>query len=412
MFPHPVILLALATLGTPAAAQTGAQTTAAASPDGMRWAGPVPTLQLGGGDFTLRPTLRLDADAGSFLGQDEPGGYRSGVNLRRGRLGVSGTVLRDFSYVLTWEFGGSSPNDYNNFYEGQVAYTGLPGTTLRIGAFTPQHMPDYAIASFDLPFLERAAISNIVAALASGDTRLAAGAEGNGALGNEGARWNASGYVTGGVGSTPHDERQRGLAGRAVVLAVDRPGLQFQLGADAAAQFHPGTSPGPESIRLRDYPEIRVDSRRFLDSGALRAGSAWAAGPELSARLGPVYLEAAWQQVRVDTATAGDARFQGWYVQGMVPVLGEPRQRVNATGTWRRPTAKDWPGAVELAARYSTVDLRDAGQGSRQSVATFGVNWYPTERLRLAAQYENGTTALIGRNRDFQVIGLRAAFNL
>ena len=402
------LALGLFLLATPAMAQD-----AQPRPDGLHWNGPVPTLQLAEGNFTIRPTLRLDADAGSFFDQDNPGGYRSGVNLRRGRLGLGGTFLRDFGYAFTWELGGSNPNDYGNFYEGQIFYTGFRDTTLRIGAFTPQHLPDYAGSSFDLPFLERAAISNIVASLASGDTREAVGIETGGAIGDAGARWNVAAYATGGVGSTPHDDRQRGFVARAVLLAADRLGFQLQLGGDLAVQFHPGTNPGPESIRLRDYPELRVDSRRFLDSGSIRADGAWAAGPEFSARLGPVYLEAVWQHVSVD-ATAGENRdFDGWYAQALVPVLGKPRERSRDTATWRRPSGDGPLGALELGARYSSVELRDGGQGSRQDILTLGVNWYPTSRLRFAVQYENGHTDLAGRpNRGFQAVGQRAAFNL
>lgn len=420
MLSRPGLLLAcLALAAVPArgGATAGESNQAGGSPDGLRWDGPEPTLQLGDGAFTLRPTLRLDADAGSFFGQDQPGGFRSGVNMRRARLGAQGTLLRDFSYAFTWEFGGSSPNDYSELYEAQIAYTALPGATIRAGAFQLQHLPDYAGSSFDLPFLERAAISNVVASLASGSTRLAAGIEGNGAIGTTGARWNASGYATGGVASTPDDERQRGLAGRAVVLAVDSPAWQLQFGIDAAAQFHPGAGPGPETVRLRDYPELRVDSRRFLDSGTVRADGAWAAGPELSARFGPLYVEGLWQRVAVDAVSGPDPRHEGWYVQALYPLSGPPRQRSESSATWKRPKAEGPLGSLELGARYSTVDLREGSRGARQSIWTVALNWYPTDRLRLAAQYQNGTTALSGsgggpENRNFQAIGLRAAFNL
>ncbi|WP_458095304.1 OprO/OprP family phosphate-selective porin [Roseomonas sp. WA12] len=406
---HPVAL-ALLLLATPALAQEPARQP---RPDGLSWNGPIPTLQLADGNFTIRPTLRFDADAGSFFGQDNPGGYRSGVNLRRGRLGLGGTFLQDFGYAFTWELGGSAPNDYGNFYEGQIFYTGIRNTTLRIGAFTPQHLPEYAGASFDLPFLERSTITNVAASLAAGDTREAVGFETNGAIGDAGARFNISGYATGGVASTPHDDRQRGLVGRAVLLAADRPGFQLQIGGDVAAQFHPGTNPGPESIRLRDYPELRVDTRRFLDSGSIRADSAWAAGPELSARVGPVYVEAVWQHVHINATTGADREYDGWYAQALVPLLGKPRERSRDTATWRRPSGDGPLGAIELGARYSSTDLREAGQGSRQDILTVGVNWYPTSRLRFAAQYENGHTDLPGRpNRDFQAVGLRAAFTL
>jgi len=402
----PRLLLGLLLLAPPALAQDPPA-------DGLRMQGPVPTLRLADGDFTLRPTARLDADAGSFFGQEEPGGYRSGVNLRRARLGVSGTAWRDVTFAVTWEFGGQNPNDYSNFYEAQLAYTGFEGVALRVGAFTPQHLPDYAGSSFDLPFLERSAIANVAASLASGDSRLAAGAETNGALGGGGARYNTSFYVTAGVGSAPHDEGQRGLIGRAVVLAVDRPGLQLQLGGDGAVQFHPGAGAGPESVRLDDYPELRVDGRRFLDSGAIPAGKAWATGPEAAARIGPILVEGLWQTVGVDADAGPARRYEGWSVSALVPLLGEPRQRVRDTGTWRRPSGDGPLGAVELGLRYSTVDLRDGSRGARQDIWTAGVNWYPTGRLRLAAQYENGRTALPGgADRDFQAIGLRASFNL
>nr|WP_277614044.1 porin [Roseomonas rosea] len=372
-------------------------------PDGVEWRGAMPSLRLADGAFTLTPTLRLDADAGSFFGQDRAGGYRSGVNLRRGRLGMEGQLAPGWTYSVVWEFGGPSPNDYGELYEAQVAYTGLGWGTIRLGAFQPQHLPEYAGSSFDLPFLERAAISNIAASLASGSARMAAGLEARG------ERWNASAYVTGGDATTPHDHRQRGVAGRAVALL---PGLDVQLGLNAAAQFHPGTSPGPESIRLRDYPELRVDSRRFLDSGTIGADSAWAAGPELAGRLGPLYVEALWQRVEVDATAGGTRRFEGWYAEAALPLVGNPRERSAETGSWKRPKGEDGPGALELAARYSTADLRADSRGARQDVWTLGLTWFPTESVRLGIQYENGRIRRGGDDRDFQAIGLRVALNL
>jgi len=375
--------------------------------------GPLPTLRLGEDAFTLTPTLRLDADAGAFLGQNRPDGYRSGVNLRRGRLGVEGEFAGDFEYSVIWEFGGSTPNDYSELYEAQIAYTGLGWGTIRVGAFQLQHLPEYAGSSFDLLFLERSAISNLVAGLASGSARYAAGLEAKGTFGGEASRWNASAYATGGEAGTPNDDRQRGVAGRAVVTL---PGTGLQIGVNGSAQFHPGTNPGPQSIRLQDYPEIRIDSRRFLDSGTIDADSAWAAGPELSGRIGPLYVEALWQRLTVNATGGADRRFEGWYAGASLPLLGNPRERADANGTWRRPKGKERGsegiGAVELAARYSTADLRDGDRGARQDIWTIGLNWFPTDTVRLGVQYENGRTRLPDGDRDFQVFGFRAALNL
>ena len=78
--------------------------------------------------------LRLDADAVSFFGQSRPGGFRSGANLRRARIGAEGEALGAFEYSLIWDFGGSDPGDWSSIYEVQVAYTGLGWGAVRLGA--------------------------------------------------------------------------------------------------------------------------------------------------------------------------------------------------------------------------------------------------------------------------------------
>ncbi|WP_426955414.1 OprO/OprP family phosphate-selective porin [Muricoccus radiodurans] len=408
---RPLLLAALSLLGAaPAVAQDDG-----AEADGVRiTATGLPEWRALDGGFTLRPLVRLDADAGSFFGQDEPGGFRSGVNLRRGRLGLRGTVARDFSYNVTWEFGGSNPADYANIYEAQIAYHGLGWGTVRAGAFTPQHLPEYAGSSFDLLFLERAAISNLAAGLASGDTRVAIGLEARG------DRWVASGYGTQGVLSTRNDPRQRGLVGRVAGLVLAEESAALQIGFDAAYQFEPGSSPGPNSVGLADYPELRVDTRRFLNTRAIPADSGFAWGPEIAGRLGPVYVEALYQRIEVDAVVGGSRTFEGYYVQAAVPLFSPARRRDRETGTWARPRTEGgfapaegrW-GAFELAARYSVADLQDGPtRGGRQRIWTIGLNWFPTGPLRFQVQYETGRIGLDGPDRDFQAIGLRASANL
>jgi phosphate-selective porin OprO/OprP len=406
--------LAIASLLTAGPAMAQLQGNSAGPADGIDWSAGVPALRAFGGDFTLRPVIRLDGDAGSFFGQDEPNGFRSGLNLRRGRFGLRGTLLRDFSYNVTWEFGGSNPNDYNNIFEAQMAYTGLGWATIRAGAFTPQHLPEYSGSSFDLLFLERAAITNIAASVASGDTRLALGMEAHG------ERWVGSLYGTDGVLSTRNDDRQRGLVGRTAALLIDDPVVQLQLGINGAYQFEPGSSPGPNSASFADYPELRVDSRRFLNTRSIPADHSSAWGPEIAGRAGPAYFEALYQRVEADALSGGGRSFDGWYVQAALPLFGSSRQRDKQTGTWARPKVESgfnpsagyW-GALELTGRYSTADLSDSPtQGGRQSIWTVGLNWFPLNSLRFSAQYENGKIGLSGPDRDFQAVGLRASLSL
>ena len=281
---------------------------AQAGPPGMAGALPLsapydarPMLALSGGRFTVQPVLRLDADAGGFWDQpgyhngqppkyldgNRPGVPDEGLNMRRARLGLQGTFLRDFTYNFTWELAPGvgrqfEPGKNSRLHELQAAWTGLTWATLRAGVFTPMHLIEYSMSSFELPLLERPAIVNIAASLASGTSRIGLGGEARG------ERWFASAYATDGVASTLNDGHQRGLAGRAAGLMVSRPWMTLLVGANGAAQFHPGSTPGPESFHLRDYPELRLDPTRLLGTRMVGAGSGHALGPEVSGLVGPI----------------------------------------------------------------------------------------------------------------------------
>ncbi|MBE7157886.1 MAG: hypothetical protein INR62_05555 [Rhodospirillales bacterium] len=393
------------------AAQAGASASVA---NRLAWRNDRLTLTLADGNFTVSPLVRIDGDEVSFFDQNRAGDFKSGTELRRNRYGLRGTFLKDFEYNFTWEFG-SRPSTPNTIFEAQVGWNGLGWGTVRVGAFTPQHMPEYAESSYDLLFLERASITNVAASIASGDTREAVGLEARG------ARWNASFYVSGGTGSARNTAKERGLVGRAVGLVLDRPGVQLQIGFDGAAQFKPGTNNTPEATRFNDYPELRgTTSLRFLDTGSIRADTAYAVGPELEGRAGPVYFEAVYQHVGVDVTGGGSRTFDGWYVQGAVPLLGPPRERVRNTGTWARPKTRGWInplagnwGSLEAVARYSTMNLQDGPtHGGRQRVWAVGANWYLSPNLKLQAEYETGRDHLDTGDREFQGVGFRAALSL
>lgn len=422
--PGGVVALVAALALPPAAAAQEAAGKDCKARDGADQGGSLPsgealqkrlTLCLDGDDFTIRPLLRFDLDGVSFFGQDRPGGFDSGTQVRRARLGAAGNLPAGFGYRVIWEFGGY-PGRTNFLYEAQLTYKIGPWGMVRAGAYTPQHLPEYAASSFDLLFLERSAISNIVAGLASGDSREALGLEAHG------RDWNLSLYGTGGTSSALHDHRQRGLAGRAVAASDEGGLLHLQAGFDVAAQFDPGTVPGNDTLRLRDYPELRGDGAlRFLDTRSMGAQEVYAYGPELSGTIGPLYVEALYQQIVVDRGHGGTSRFDGWYAQAALPLLpwNGKRRRSAETGTWRRPATRGWagldghPGALELAARYSTVDLNDgAVRGGTQSIWTVGLNWYLSENLKVQTQYQNGRVALDGPDRLFQAWAVRLAFNL
>ncbi|MBW6399022.1 OprO/OprP family phosphate-selective porin [Roseomonas sp. HJA6] len=379
-----------------------------------------PTLTLGGGDVVLQPSLRFDLDGGTFWDQPQNDGqprrFDGGFNVRRARLGVQGTVLRDFTYNVTWQFEPDPGKqfDWASVYlmDGWIAYSGLPWVTFRVGAFTPLNTLDYSGSSFETLFMERASIINIAASIATGDSRYGAGAE----LHSD--RLFGAFYATDGVSTTRDDGNQRGLAGRVAALAVDTEEVKLLVGGSASYQFQPGTS-GNATIRLRDYPQLRLSPLQLLNTGSMPADAASAIGPELSGTVGKLLFQGEYQRIQVDRTNGTNPIFQGYYLSLAYPLIGQARRYDSHRAVWTRPhfaeldPAQGHWGYLELATRYSSANLFDgAVRGGHQTIWGTALNWYPFRALRASVEYQVGQITLDGPNRGFQSIGVRLSVAL
>jgi phosphate-selective porin OprO and OprP len=431
----PLLLALLCGFGTPAVAQTAPDGAAAPAQQTPVFSVPNgrPLMTLGDGQLTIAPLLRLDADAGHYWGQHAyPGGQppllsdgqlpgvpEPPLNVRRARLGVQGSYLQDFTYNFTWEFATDPgmqfhPKVTSHIFEAQTAYHGLGWATLRVGAFTLNYTLNHETGSFETLTLERPAIINLANSIAAGDTRLAQGIEARG------ARWLASGYFSQGVASTAGDSGNRGLVGRAVGLPVFNDTFKLAVGADMSAQFHPGIGPGV-NLRLADYPELRLDPTKLLDTGLMtNIGRAYDVGGEVSGQLGRVLFASEFHHILTE-GTNGQAspNFRGWYANIAVPLFGGKRRWDGTLGMWTRPEIEplnlskpDALGYAEFVARYSYVNLYDTPiSGNSQSVTSLTVNYFPAKRVRFSLEYLNGTIRIPGPDRAFQAIAGRLAFN-
>jgi phosphate-selective porin OprO/OprP len=83
-----------------------------------------------------------------------------------------------------------------------------------------------------------------------------------------------------------------------------------------------------------------------------------------------------------------DPNFSGAYIQASYILTGEKYgyKRKGAVLGGVEPKS-DW-GAIEVGARYSTIDLEDSlVTGGEESNVTLGINWYPCNNFRLMANY-------------------------
>ncbi|HZF14953.1 MAG TPA: porin [Steroidobacteraceae bacterium] len=335
------------------------------------------------------------------------GDLSDGAYFRRARLGVEGLINRDFNYRLLFEFGGAGVEAQGRINDAWINYTGFAPFALYLGAFSPPANMDDGTPPEELVFIERATPSELSRSLGGADGRLGFGVRGSG------TRWMSSLALTSRtVGDAEVFDSQLAAVGRFGWLAATSADYNVHVGVNATYVFQPpdqGVAATPRyPTRLRDRPEIRVDSTRLIDTGSFDADSIYSAGVEVGANWKNGYLQAEnfWYGFeRRSPSTLGNPSFGGWYAQASWILTGETRRYNMANGSFSAPrpfvpfTMNGGRGAWELAMRYSRTDLdHDAGlegtacpvgciRGGVQDIWTLGVNWYLNPQVRLIFNY-------------------------
>ncbi|MFC3079632.1 OprO/OprP family phosphate-selective porin [Phenylobacterium terrae] len=388
-----------------------------------------PTIASGDGQFTaaFRGVFQLDAahydqDAPRSLATDFRRGsfgdavenerardLNDGANFRRARLGVEGRAFGDWEYNFLYEFGGSGVEEAGRISAAWVQYNGLGRWKIRAGAFSPPGGLEEAVSTNGSLFAERAAASELVRGIASGDGRTAAMVWANG------ERWTASLAWTGNlIGAQTFDE-QSAFVGRLTYVPARGPDWLVHLGINSTVVVEPPAS-GPDvenrvatNIRLRERPELRVDGTRLVDTGNIDAEGLSTVGLEFGAQRKNLYVQAEWFGIDVQrrASALSDPNFSGWYVQTGWTITGEPRRYQTNNGTFDAPRGEkpfSWkdrsPGVWELGLRYSVLDLNhlegapgtiplaSTVRGGEQEIFTAGLNWYPNANVRFQAAYQ------------------------
>lgn len=425
-----------------------------------------PTFSTADGKFKVAVRGLFQADTASYLQDDRSPDRRgagsgssadnvfardlnSGVNIRRARIGLEGTVLKDWNWALTYEAGGSG-TEAAQLQQAWVEYAGFKpaGLPLRIrgGVFAATTGLEDATNNTDSVFSERAAPAELVRGLAGGDGRNGVGAYING------ERWNASAAWTGSLIQNPNGtaagdfDEQSGYTARISFLPIKSPDYNLHLGVNFNGIINPADTvapgaTGPATIRLRERGELRVDGVRLVDTGNIGAENVHAIGYELGASYKSFLVTGEYFDINVDrTGVLSDAEFSGWYAQGSWVLTGEKRAWNPASGGYGgvRPEKPfklgESLGAWEIAARYSTLDLNfregvtglatPAGgvRGGEQEITSVALGFFPNNVIRFILDYKfvsidrlNPTTlaasgvpvgAQIGQ--DYDVVSLRS----
>jgi phosphate-selective porin OprO and OprP len=352
--------------------------------------------------------LATDFRRGSFGDATEASRARDlndGTNFRRAQIGVEGKLDDVWQYSLIYEFGGTGQEDGGRIQDLYLQYSGIENVRLRAGAFGPSVGYDDSISNAESLFLERASPAELQRQIAGAEGRTGIAAYTNG------EEWFGSIAVTGAPIATQSFDEQLALVGRVAFLPIKTPDFNVHIGANATYLFR-APDQGPDvaqryPFRLRDRPEIRVDSTRLIDTGNINTDKLLAPGVEFAANFQNFYVqgEYIWYQFERELGGAlPDPDFSGWYVQAAWALTGETRTWNAANGVFSglKPAKPldlkgDGWGALELAARYSVSDLNyradllpAAGgiRGGEQTALTLGLNWYVNNNVRFLLDYQ------------------------
>ena len=423
-------------------------------------------IQSADGQNSIALSMQLQFDAGDYLSYHPdsaatgvahglsaatPHDLNSGVNARRARFGVVGTIAGDWGYTFVWDFGGSqdsgsggttNPGAGAGIEKGYITYNGLYNgpfpVAFDLGYQDVPYTLDEATSSNDILFMERASSQVIAANIAAGDFRSAAGIRSND------DRYWAGVYVTGPTSGTTHSfPEQYGMAARAAYQLLQEQDYTLHVGADFEALLKaPSTTAAPllDTLTLSDRPELRIDPTSIISTGALGTAGNQVSGAqvysyELAGNYENLFAQSEGFVYQISRYGLPDNTFYGGYLQGAWTITGEQHKYNPAAGAYGGITPAvpfslkngGW-GAWELAARYSYMNLDDnvasalaggaaAGKGNgivggRQQVMTLGLNWYPNNNIRFDLDYLHGLidkTSTAGENgASFDALAARA----
>lgn len=436
-----------------------------------------PTLRTSDGYFEMALRGRMHFDMATYnqdgnnLPSIAPGrDLNEGGNFRRSELGMEGKFMRDFEYHVSYDFGGSGGEGGGNIKNMFLGYTGIKPLRIQIGAIQAPMTMDDSTSSNEITFIERASAVNLATSMGAQKGRTAVGVRGN--TNNVfGSLYYTRDPVTLSGGAALPDESSN-LVARAAYLIAPNPDTNIHIGASGTKVLHftqvaaaiPGPLPGSlqasSVFNLQDRPELRVDGTRLVSTGNIPVEDGYVVGPELGANWKNFYVQGEYYHYKLDRQNANVAvpanlssfDFDGWYVQTSWIVTGETKRYdiKNASFGAPRPNGPfgfgDSLGVIELAARYSSVDLNDGTsggatctgtglvpaatstcvRGGEQDIVTLGVNWYPNRNVRFMLNYQfvdvdrkaypnnpvgvaGGPNAQIGQ--DYNAVALRTQYS-
>ncbi len=328
--------------------------------------------------------------------------YENNVKFRTARLGIEGTIYTDTEIKAEVDFAGGT-NAMKDVYMGFRAVPVFGA--IRIGHFKEPFSLEEVTSSRFITFMERG-LPNVFAPSRNAGVML------HDSYFEDRLNYGFGLFHT--TDDTINGRTDPSLTGR----LAGRP----WVGEDPKTRFlHVGAAASwrrqaDDKWRWRQRPEIGIiPDPRIVDTGDFTAEHALLLGLEAALVYGPFSLQGEYMVADMDSDDFDDPRFDGFYVFASFFITGESRaykgaafNRVKPAANFHDP-AKPGPGAVEIALRYSSLDLTDeAIVGGEIDDFTLGLTWYVNPHVRFMLNYIMSDVEDLG---DLDVFAVRAQFD-
>ncbi len=197
-----------------------------------------------------------------------------------------------------------------------------------------------------------------------------------------------------------HEDMNWSFAGRATVAPIMDEHKVLHVGG-AYAMITPTFTDedGVGTVRFRTRNETHVSNLKFVSTGKMKEAESYTLfGGELAFVMDRLMVQGEYIGATVamcedeeeERGDSCDPSFTGMYgfVSYFLTDDTHPYSVSSGEFSGVKPTGKN--GAVELAARYSMLNLTDEDaeiMGGESTALTFGVNWYPNANIKIMANY-------------------------
>jgi len=311
-----------------------------------------------GGDKTLPDRL-----------QDAP----DGTEFREAILGVSGQLYGRLKYKAAYGFTGGQLL----FKDVFLSMDHLPAAgTLRLGQFREPFSIEEVTSTSSVTFMERSLINPFAPSRNVGFAL-------NNAVLDQRATWAAGVFKRSSSGGSASGDGNYDVAGRVTFAPIYGDGGRriVHLGVSGVLRRQ-----GIPTVALKVLPESHLAPAWISASIPADQNNVDA---EAAVVAGPVSLQGEYLR----SMAKGDKTFTGFYVFASWFLTGESRPYGRAVGVFgqvkpRANFGEAGQGALEVAARYSQIDMTDAvAAGGKMRDVTLGLTWYLYPQARVMANY-------------------------